>query len=61
MTLYTVNLHWPRSSKQAVYSEEIEADTQGEAKLIAAGRAKLEGWKGSPIRSEARITKAVQA
>lgn len=61
MNTYTVQLHWPRSSRQAVYMEDIQADTQGEAKLIAAGRAKQEGWKGSPIRSEARIARAVQS
>lgn len=61
MNTYTVNLHWPRSSRQTVYSEDIDARTAGEAKLIAAGRAKQEGWTGSPIRSEARIAKAVQS
>lgn len=61
MNTYAVNLHWPRSSRQAVYAEDIEARTAGEAKLIAAGRAKQEGWSGSPIRSEARLAQAVQA
>lgn len=61
MSLYTVQLTWPRSSKQAVYMEDIEAVTAGEAKLIAAGRAKQEGWKGEPIKAVASLAREVQA
>lgn len=56
---YDVQLTWPRASKQAVYFETIEAQTKGEALLIASGRAKQEGWKGDPLKSVATIAREV--
>lgn len=55
MNIYDVQLNWPRSSKQPVYAEEVPAATQAEAKLIAVGRAKQQGWKGAPIGQKAVI------
>lgn len=58
---YDVQLTWPRASRQAVYFEPgIEAQTKGEALLIASGRAKQEGWKGSHLKSVVTIAREVE-
>lgn len=54
---YDIQLTYPRASKQPVYMETIDAQTKGEALLIAEGRAKQEGWKGAPIKREATIAR----
>lgn len=59
---YDVQLSWPKSTRQAVYYETgIEAQTKAEALLIATGRAKQEGWKGSPLKSVVTIAREVEA
>lgn len=60
MTKYDVQLSWPKSTKQCVYFETIEAQTKAEALLIATGRAKQEGWKGSPLKSVVTIAREVE-
>jgi hypothetical protein len=61
MNEYKVDLTYPRSSKQPVYSENVEAQTQAEALLIVTARARNAGWKGTPVKQVARIVRAVAA
>lgn len=61
MNEYNVTLQYPRASKQAAYSENIQGRTQSEAKMIATNSAKAQGWKGSPVKAEAVIVRRVAA
>lgn len=56
-SVYAVTLGYPRASRQDEYRDTVEAVTQAEAKLIAAGRAKQQGWKGAPIKQQAVIVR----
>jgi hypothetical protein len=58
MTKYDVQLTYPKTTKQSVYMETIEAQTKGEAFLIAIGRARQEGWRGEPIKQAATIARS---
>lgn len=58
---YDVELTWPKTSRQAVYAEVIEAPTQAAAIHAAKVRARNSGWQGEPIKATARIMRRVAA
>ncbi len=61
MNEYLVDLTYPKSSRQAVYSETVEAPTQAAAIHAVKVRARNGGWKGEPIKATARIMRRVAA
>lgn len=51
---YQVDLTYSKASRQPVYGTTVEAPSQSAAIAEVADWARQEGWKGTPIRSQAR-------
>ena len=53
MNKYTVDLTYPRGTRQPVYSITLDAESQSQAIASAQLAARQEGWKGQPIKAKA--------
>ena len=53
MNTYTVDLTYPRTSRQPVYTLDIQAESQSQAIASAKLAAQQDGWKGEPIKVKA--------
>ena len=53
MNTYTVDLTYPRTSRQPVYSIDIQAESSSQAIDSAKLAARQDGWKREPIKAKA--------
>ena len=52
MNTYTVDLTYPRTSRQPVYSIDIQAESSSQAIASAKLAARQDGWKGEPMKAK---------
>lgn len=51
---YDVDLHYPKSTRQSVYSIRCDAISENQALAQAKLCALSDGWKGEPIKHKVR-------
>lgn len=51
---YDVDLHYPKQSRQPVYSVRLDAVSQAQALSHAKHFAREDGWKGEPLKHKVR-------
>lgn len=47
---YDVDLHYPKQTRQPVYTVRLEAVSESQALAHAKIYARQEGWKGEPLK-----------
>ena len=53
MNTYTVDLTYARTTRQPVYSLDVQAESSSQAIASAKLAARQDGWKGEPIKAKA--------
>lgn len=53
MNTYTVDLTYSKTTRQPVYSIDVQAESSSQAIASAKLAARQDGWKGEPIKAKA--------
>ena len=58
MNTYTVDLTYSKTTRQPVYSLDIQAESKSQAIARAKLAAQQDGWKGEPVKVRAIAVRA---